>query len=103
RVRAIVDVLVRLDHNEFPRPPARQRVTVFDYPDGRLAIKHKGLELPYRTFDKRQRVNQAAVVENKRWGLVLPYTAERKRERDLGRRKKAPRGRGQGPSLFKVG
>src|SRR4051794_10366787 len=43
-----------------PHSGCRQRVTVFDYPDGRLAIKHKGLELPYRTFDKRQRVNQAA-------------------------------------------
>ena len=96
-------VLFILEPNAVTRPLARQRVTVFDYPDGRLAIKHKGLELPYRTFDKRQRVNQAAVVENKRLGPVLAYIAERQKERDLGRSKKAPRRRGQGPSLFKVG
>jgi hypothetical protein len=96
-------VLFILEPNAVTRPLARQRVTVFDYPDGRLAITHKGLELPYRTFDKRQRVNQAAVVENKRLGPVLAFIAERQKERDLGRSKKAPRRRGQGPSLFKVG
>lgn len=96
-------VLFILEPNAVTRPLARQRVTVFDYPDGRLAIKHKGLELPYRTFDKRQRVNQAAVVENKRLGPVLAYIAERQKELDMGRSKKAPRRRGQGPSLFKVG
>jgi hypothetical protein len=96
-------VLFILEPNEVTRPLARQRVTVFDYPDGRLAIKHKGLELPYRTFDKRQRVNQAAVVENKRLGPVLAYIAERQKELDMGRSKKAPSRRGQGPSLFKVG
>ena len=40
--------------------------------------------LPYRTFDKRQRVNQAAVVENKRLGPVLAYIAERQKELDMG-------------------
>jgi Homeodomain-like domain len=96
-------VLFILEPNEVTRSLARQRVTVFDYPDGRVAIKHKGLELPYRTFDKRQQVNQAAVVENKRLGPVLAYIAERQKELDMGRSKKAPRRRGQGASLFKVG
>src|SRR3954453_23032123 len=96
-------VLIILEPTAVTRPLARQRVTVFDYPDGRLAIKHKGLKLPSRTFDKRQRVNQAAVVENKRLGPVLAYIAERQKELDMGRSKKAPRRRGQGPSLFKVG
>ena len=85
------------------RPLARQRVTVVDYPDGRLVIKHKGRELPYRVFDKRQRVNQAAVVENKRLGLVLAYIAERQKELDMSRSRKAPSRRGQAASLFKVG
>lgn len=96
-------VLFILEPNEVTRPLARKRVTVFDYPDGRLAIKHNGRELPYRTFDRRQQVNQAAVVENKRLGPVLAYIAERQKELDMGRSKKAPRRRGQGPSLFKVG
>ena len=96
-------VLFILEPNEVTRPLARRRVTVFDYPDGRLAIKHDGLELPYRIFDRRQQVNQAAVVENKRLGPVLAYIAERQKELDMGRSKKAPRRRGQGLSLFKVG
>ena len=92
-----------LSRTTITRPLARQRVTVFDYPDGRLAIKHKGLELPYRTFDKRQRVNQAAVVENKRLGPVLAYIAERQKELDMGRSKKAPSRRGQGPEPVQGG
>src|SRR5215469_1670339 len=39
-----------------PSEPARaaigKYVTVFDYPDGRLVIRHNGSELAYRTFDK---------------------------------------------------
>ena len=96
-------VLFILEPNEVTRPLARRRVTVFDYPDGRLAIKHNGLEPPYRTFDRRQQMNQAAVVENKRLGPILAYIAERQKELDMGRSKKAPRRRGQGPSMFKVG
>jgi transposase InsO family protein len=92
-----------LEPNEGTRPLARQRVTVIDYPDGRLAIKHKGRDLPYRVFDKRQRVNQAAIVENKRLGPVLAYIAERQKELDLNRSRNTQRRRGQATSLFKVG
>jgi Winged helix-turn helix len=92
-----------LEPNEVTRPLARQRVMVCDYPDGRLAIKHKGRELPYRVFDKRQRVNQAAIVENKRLGPVLAYIAERQTELDMSRSRRAPSRRGQAAGLFKVG
>ena len=95
--------LFLLEPTEVTRPLARQRVTVCDYPDGRLAIKHKGRELPYRVFDKRPRVNQAAVVENKRLGPVLAYIAERQKELDVSRSRKAPSRRGQAAGLFKVG
>jgi Winged helix-turn helix len=96
-------VLFILEPNEITRPLARQRVTVHDYPDGRFAIKHRGIELPYRIFDRRQQVNQAAIVENKRLGPVLAYIAERQKELDMSRSRKAPRRRGQPKSLFKVG
>ena len=95
--------LFLLEPNEVTRPLARQRVMVCDYPDGRLAIKHKGRELPYRVFDKRQRVNQAAIVENKRLGPVLAYIAERQTELDMSRSRRAPSRRGQAAGLFKVG
>jgi len=95
--------LFLLEPTEITRPLARQRVTVCDYPDGRLAIRHKGRELPYRVFDKRPRVNQAAVVENKRLGPALAYIAERQKELDMSRSRRAPSRRGQAAGLFKVG
>lgn len=96
-------VLFMLDPNEITRPLARQRVMVFDYPDGRFAIKHKGKSLPYKIFDRLQQVDQAAIVENKRLGPVLTYIAEKQKQADLSRSQKAPRRRGQAKNLFKVG
>jgi hypothetical protein len=89
-------VLFLLEPNEFTRPLARKRVTVLDYPDGRLAIQYEGRDLPYKAFDKLQKVNQAAIVENKRLSEVLAYVAERQKEFEHKMRsKKAPRRRGQ--------
>ena len=88
-------VLFLLEPNEVTRPLARQRVTIVDYPDGRIAIRHKGRDLPYRTFDKLQKVDQAAIVENKRLSEVLAYVAARQAQRTEGRSKKAPRRQGQ--------
>jgi hypothetical protein len=96
-------VLFILEPNEITRSLARKRVTVIDYPDGRLAIRHNGVDLPYRTFDKRPQVNQPAIVENKRLGPVLAYIAEKQKELDMSRSNKAPRRRGQGNHMFKVG
>lgn len=96
-------VLFMLDPTPISRPLARKRVTVVDYPDGRLVIRHNGVDLPYRTFDKRQQVNQAAIVENKRLGPILAYIAEQQKELDMSRSAKAPRRRGQKNHIFKVG
>ena len=80
-----------------------KRVMVLDYPDGRFAIRHNGVDLPYRTFDKRPQVNQADIVENKRLGPVLAYIAEKQKELDMSRSAKAPRRRGQRNHMFKAG
>src|ERR1700682_2279726 len=96
-------VLFILEPTGIARSLARKRVTVIDSPDGRLAIRHNGVDLPYRTFDKRQQVNQAAIVENKRLGPILAYIAEKQKERDMSRSAKAPRRRGQKNHMFKVG
>ena len=96
-------ILFLLEPNEITRPLARQRVTVIDYPDGRLAIRHNGVDLPYRTYDKLRRVTHAAIVENKRLSEVLAYVAQRQQERDEQRSAKAPRRRGQGERhMFKT-
>jgi hypothetical protein len=46
-------------------------VHVYDFPDGRLEVRSKGLLLPYRVFSKDQRVSHTAIVENKRLGHSL--------------------------------
>ena len=93
-----------LEPNEVTRRLARQRVTVIDYPDGRLSIRHDGVDLPYRMhYDKIRKVTQAAIVENKRLSEVLAYVAQRQQERDEKRSAKAPRRRGQPERhMFKV-
>ena len=37
-------------------PAIGKRVTVVDYPDGRLSIRYNGIQLAHRTFDKIQQV-----------------------------------------------
>jgi hypothetical protein len=96
-------VLFILEPNEITRSLSCKRVTVFDYPDGRLAIRYNGVDLPYRVFDKRPQVNQAAIVENKRLGPVLAYIAEKQKDLDMSRSSGAPRRRGQRNHMFKVG
>src|SRR5829696_2670504 len=70
-------MLILLQPTEAARGLARQRVTVVNYPDGRFAIRHNGLNLPFRIFDKLGKVDQAAIVENKRLGTVLAHIRER--------------------------
>jgi hypothetical protein len=81
-----------------------KRVTVLDYPDGRLAIRYKGVELAYRTIDKLRQVSQADIVENKRLGAALSFIREQQIARAETRSRKAPRRRDQADArLFKVG
>ncbi len=96
-------MLFILEPTGIARSLARRRVTVIDYPDGRLAIRYKGVDLPYRTFDKRPQVNPAAIDENKRLGPILAYIAEQQKQLDMSRSAKAPRRRGQKNHMFKVG
>ena len=70
-------MLILLQPTAAPRGLARRRVTVVHYPDGRFAIRHRGLDLPFRVFDKLRRVEQAAIVENERLGAVLARIRER--------------------------
>jgi hypothetical protein len=82
-----------------------KRVTVVDYPDGRLAIRYRGIELGYQTFDKLRQVPQGAIVENKQLGAALAFIREEQLRRKPERRSdSAPRRRDQrDPRLFKVG
>src|SRR5260221_11359942 len=55
-------VLFLLEPNEITRELRRKRVTVVDYPDGRLAIRYRGRDLPYTTFDKQRQVSPSTIV-----------------------------------------
>jgi hypothetical protein len=98
-------VMFILEPSESAKAAIGKRVTVVDYPDGRLSIRYKGIELAYRTFDKIQQVDQGAIADNKRLGAVLAMIRDQQLRREPQRRStKAPRRRDQrGARLFKVG
>jgi hypothetical protein len=90
-----------------PSEPAKaaigKYVTVFDYPDGRLAIRHNGVDLAYRTFDKVRQVDQGAVADNKHLGAILAMIRDEQQRRGAERRS-GPRRRDQRDArLFKIG
>jgi len=93
-------VLFILEPSDLAISLARKRVTVCDYPDGRLEIQHDGTTLPYRTFDKLRSVNRAEVVENKQLGAALEMIADMQAEREVTRSKKAPSRAGQTKHMF---
>jgi hypothetical protein len=64
-------VMFILEPNDITRALARKKVTVYDFPNGRIEVRHQGLALPYRTFDRITRVDQGAIVENKRLSEAL--------------------------------
>jgi hypothetical protein len=71
---------------------------------GRIAIRYKGKDLAYRTFDKIRKVNQAAVVENKRLGSLLQLIKTHQERQPLEQRsRKAPKRRDQTGHMFSVG
>lgn len=60
---------------------AGQYVDIYDFADGRLEVRWKGLSLPFTVFDKDQRVTHAAIVENKRLGEVLAFIKSQQDQR----------------------
>jgi len=96
-------VIFILEPSEPAKAAIGKYVTVFDYPDGRLAIRHNGVELAYRTFDKLRQVDQGAIADNKHLGAVLTMIRDEQRRRGPQPRS-GPRRRDQrDASLFKVG
>jgi len=96
-------VIFILEPSERAKAAIGKRVTVVDYPDGRLAIRYKGVALAYRTFDKVRQVNQGAIADNKRLGSVLAMIRDEQLRREPERRS-GPRRRDQRDTrLFKVG
>ena len=61
---------------------AGKYIEVIEYAEGPVVLRHDGADLPYRTFDKDRRVDQAAIVENKRLGPLLAMIREEQQRRD---------------------
>jgi hypothetical protein len=61
-------MMLLLDPTPFARGLARKKVEVVNYPDGRFAVRHEGVALPFWVFDKIQTVAPGAIVENKTAG-----------------------------------
>jgi transposase len=96
-------VLFILEPSEQAKAAIGKRVSVMDYPDGRLSIRHNGVELAYRTFDKIRQIDQGAIADNKRLGAVLAMIRDEQLRRGPEGRS-GPRRRDQGEArLFKVG
>lgn len=72
------------------RKLARKKVTLFDYHDGSIKIKHQNNELPYSVFDKLHRVDQGTIVSNKRLGIVLGRIQDKQQATDEKRSIKCP-------------
>ena len=96
-------VIFILEPSEPAKAAIGKRVTVVDYPDGRLSIRYGGVELAYRTFDKVRQVDQGAIADYKRLGSVLAMIRDEQLRRAPERRS-GPRRRDQRDArLFKVG
>ena len=83
-------VMYLLEPNEVTMDLKRQKVTILDYADGTISIRHEGVDLPYSVFDKVRQVKQANVVSNKRLGAVLEYAMMEQEKKSVKRGQKAP-------------
>ena len=96
-------VMFILEPSEHAKAAIGKRITVIDYPDGRLAIRYNGAELAYRTFDKVRQVDQGAIADNKRLGSVLAMIRDEQLRRGPERRSGRRRRDQRDARLFKVG
>ena len=96
-------VMFILEPNDTTRALARKKVTVYDFPDGRIEVRHQGLALPYRTFDRITRVDQGAIVENKRLSEALEMCRAMQAELPPKvRSRKAPARTSQAEHMFRA-
>jgi len=97
-------VLFILEPTELAQSAIGKRVTVLDYPDGRLVIRYEGHDLAYRTFDKICQVKETNIIENKRLGSLLDLIKQSQDAHPVTTRTvKGPRRRDQSAHMFNVG
>ena len=73
---------IRLEVNDLNRGLIGKYVHTFEFPDGRIQIRAKGVALPFTVFSPHQtRVTHAVITENKLLSAVLAHI---KQEQDAG-------------------
>jgi transposase len=88
-------VMYLLEPNDVTLDLKRKKITILDYADGTISIRHEGVDLPYSVFDKVRQVKQANVVSNKRLGAVLKFVMTEQEKKSVKRSQKAPTRTGQ--------
>ncbi|WP_040439957.1 ISNCY family transposase [Roseibium aggregatum] len=98
-----------LEENEVTSALPGKYVETRQFADGCLEVLWNGVSLPFKVFDKDQRVSHAAITENKRLGDVLSWVKEQqdanlpppkvKSSSEKGGYKRRGKRRGR-PSLF---
>ncbi len=97
-------VMFILEPTEAAQAAIGKRVTVYDYPDGRLLIRYEDHELAYRTFDKIRQVKETNIVENKRLGSLLDLIKQSQEAHPVTvRTVKGPKRRDQSSHMFNIG
>jgi hypothetical protein len=86
-------MMLLLDPTPLARGLAGRTVAVVNYPDGRFAVRHDGIALPFRVFDKIETVSPGAIVENKRLSAALAFARELQASYPPNRRRGDPRRR----------
>jgi hypothetical protein len=61
-----------LERNQVTIGLAGKYVDTYAFADGGLEVRWQGLSLPYKAFDKDQRVSHAAIALNKGWARSWP-------------------------------
>lgn len=68
---------VRLEVNDLTRGLVGKYADTYEFPDGRIQVRHKGVALPCTIFDPhQQRVTHAAITDNKHLSAVLAHIKE---------------------------
>lgn len=62
-----------LDANDIAKGLPGKYIDTYEFADGQLEFRWKGVAMPYSSFDKDQRVTHAAITENKRLSAVLEH------------------------------
>jgi hypothetical protein len=62
-----------LEPNDLSKKLPGKYVDTYQFADGRVQLRWQGMVLPYKVFDKKQRVSHAAITDNKHQGEVLAF------------------------------